>query len=314
MNSGRMEKNSDIETLSKFITDEIFKMFKVDPHSWIRQTFGPLFRVPAHRFAQVTDTFDRYVEEFGFREAAMRILPVFAQGFDARNVENVPREGPLLITSNHPGTCDSLVIAASIPRLDLKIVAADNPFIAGVRHAAENLIYTTLDAHERMMVVRKVIRHLQDGGAVLIFPSGSIDPDPALSPKAAHDLANWSPSIELMLRRVPQTRILLTIVSGVLSARWRWNFFVRMLGDDHKQRSVAEVLQIIQQMVFPNTVHVAPRLSFANPLTTEELVATGQGMLDELIERARSLMEDHLAQGENLLTASTLGGNGLRIQ
>jgi hypothetical protein len=235
----------------------------------------------------------------------MRILPVFTQGFEARNVENVPREGPLLITSNHPGVCDSLVIAASIPRPDLKIVAADNPFIAGVRHAAENLIYTTLDVHERMMVVRKVIRHLQDGGAVLIFPSGSIDPDPALSPKAADDLGNWSPSIELMLRRVPQTRVLLTIVSDVLSAHWRWNPFVRLLGDDHKQRSVAEVLQVIQQMIFPNSVKVTPRLSFANPLTIEELATNGQGMLYEMIDRARCLLEDHMADGKKLLTANT---------
>jgi len=296
-----MEKCSDLETLSKFITDEIFKLFKVDPHSWIRRTVGPLFRVPANRFSQVACTFDSYIEEYGLREAAMRILPVFAQGFEARNVENIPQEGPLLITSNHPGTCDSLVIAANIPRPDLKIVAADNPFIAGMRHAAENLIYTTLDVHERMMVVRKVIRNLQNGGEVLIFPSGSIDPDPALSPNAADDLANWSPSIELMLHHVPQTRVLLTVVSDVLSAHWRWNLFVRLLGDDHKQRSVAEVLQVIQQMIFPNSVHVTPRLSFADPLTTEELSATGQRMLDGMIERARWLLEDHMAQGDMLL-------------
>jgi hypothetical protein len=187
----------------------------------------------------------------------------------------------------------------------LKIVAAENPFIAGIRHAAENLIYTSLDVHERMMVVRKAIRHLQAGGAVLIFPSGSIDPDPALSPNAADDLGNWSPSIELMLRRVPQTRVVLTVVSGVLSAHWRWNLLVRLLGDDHKQRSVAEVLQVIQQMIFPNSVQVTPRLSFANPLTTDELSATGQGMLDGMIERARCLLEEHMAQGEKLLTANT---------
>jgi hypothetical protein len=108
-----------------------------------------------------------------------------------------------------------------------------------------------------------------------------------------------------MLRRVPQTRVLLTIVSGVLSAHWRWNLFIRLLGDDHKQRSVAEVLQVIQQMVFPNSVHVTPRLSFANPLTTQELAATGQGMLDGLIERARCLLEDHMAEGEKLLAAHT---------
>ena len=296
-----MEKYSDVEALTQYITDEIFKLFKASPHSWARRTFGPLFRLPTHRFAQVACTFDSYVEEYGFREAAMRILPVFAQAFEAHNVENIPQQGPLLITSNHPGTCDSLVIAANIPRPDLKIVATGAPFVQGLRNAAENLIYTSRDVHERMMVVRSAIRHLQRGGALLIFPTGTIDPDPALSPDAANDLGKWSPSIEVMLRHVPQTRVLLTIVSGVLSARWRWNPFVRLLGDDHKQRSVAEFLQVIQQMLFPNSVHVTPRLTFSNPLTTEDLTQMGQGLLDGMIERARCLMVDHMAQGENLL-------------
>jgi hypothetical protein len=108
-----------------------------------------------------------------------------------------------------------------------------------------------------------------------------------------------------MLRHVPQTRVLLTIVSDVLSARWRWNLFVRMLGDDHKQRSVAEALQVIQQMIFPNSVQVTPRLSFANLLTSEELAAMGKGVLDGMIERARCLLEDHMAEGEKLLVANT---------
>ena len=300
-----MDNLSDIEALTQFITDEIFKLFKISPQSWARRTFGPLFRLPTHRFAHLACTFDRYVAEYGFCEAAKRLLPVFAQTFEAHNVENIPQQGPLLITSNHPGTCDSLVIAASIPRPDLKIVATGAPFVRGLRNVAEKLIYNSRDVHERMMVVRSAIRHLQDGGALLIFPSGTIDPDPALSPDAASDLGKWSPSIEVMLRHVPQTRVLLTIVSGVLSARWRWNPFVRLTGDDHKQRSVAEFLQVIQQMIFPNSIQVTPRLTFSNPLTTDDLAPMGQGLLDGMIEHARCLMEDHMAQGEKLLTANT---------
>jgi len=300
-----MEKYTDVEALTQYITDELFKLLKGSPHRWARRTFGSLFRMPAHRFAQVACTFDHYVEEFGFREAAIRSLPIFAQGFEARNVENIPQQGPLLITSNHPGTCDSLVIAANIPRSDLKIVASGIPFIQGLRNAAEHLIYTTLDVHERMMVVRKVIRHLQNGGAVLIFPTGSIDPDPALSADAADDLGKWSPSIELILRHVPQTRVLLTIVSGVLSPRWRWNPIVRLVGDDHKQRSVAEFLQVIQQMIFPNSLHVNPRVSFSNPITTDDLALLGQGLLGGMIERTRCLMEDHMVMADKLLPANT---------
>ncbi len=300
-----MEKFTDVESLTQYITDEIFRLFKLSRDSWERRIFGPLFRLPTHRFAHVAATFDQYVAEQGFHEAATRILPVFAQAFEAHNVENIPREGPLLITSNHPGTCDSIVIAATIPRQDLKIVASGIPFIQGLRAAANNFIYTTIDVQERMMVVRSIIRHLKDGGAVLIFPSGSIDPDPDLSPKAADELGKWSPSIELILRHVPQTRVLLTVVSGVLSARWRWNPIVRLMGDDHKQRSVAEFLQVIQQMIFPNSIAVRPRLTYSDPLTVHELTQVGHGVLDTMIEHTRCLMQDHLAHGERLLPADT---------
>lgn len=300
-----MENYTDVEALTQFITDELFKLFKASPQGWVRRTFGPFFRLPTHRFAQVAVRFDHYVAEYGFKEAAKRILPVFAQAFEANNVENIPQQGPLLIISNHPGTCDSLVIAASIPRPDLKIVATGAPFVQGLRNAASNLICTTHDVHGRMMVVRRAIHHLQDGGALLIFPTGTIDPDPDLSPQAENELGKWSPSIEVMLRHVPQTRVLLTIVSGVLSARWRWNPFIRLLGDDHRQRSVAEFLQVIEQMILPNSVHVTPRLTFSNPLTTDDLASMGQGLLGGMIEHARCLLEDHMAQEAILLPAHT---------
>ena len=175
----------------------------------------------------------------------------------------------------------------------------------GLRNAAKNLIYTSRDVHERMMVVRSAIRHLQDGGALLIFPTGTIDPDPALSDEASNELAKWSPSVEVILRHVPQTHVLLSIVSNVLSARWRWNPFVRLMGDDHKQRTVAEFLQVIQQMIFPNSLHVTPRLTFSDPLTTDDLTSPGHGMLEGMIEHARCLLEDHMSYGEPLLPANT---------
>jgi hypothetical protein len=99
--------------------------------------------------------------------------------------------------------------------------------------------------------------------------------------------------------------VLLTVVSGVLSARWRWNPFVRLIGDDHKQRSVAEFLQVIQQMIFPNSISVKPRLTFSDPLTTDDLAQMGQGLLDGMIEHTRCLMEDHMAEGKILLPANT---------
>jgi hypothetical protein len=301
-----MEKYADVESLTQYITDEVFRVFKQSPESWVRRTFGPVLYLPAHRFATLAATFDRYVADFGFREAAARIISKYVQSFEARNVESIPPEGPLLITSNHPGTIDSLVISASIPRPDLKIVATGIPFMEGLRNAADHLIYTPRKGvHERMMVVRSAIHHLKNGGAVLIFPSGRIDPDPALSPDAANDLGRWSHSVELMLQQVPQTQVLLTVVSDVLSARWRWNPFVRLMGDELKQRTVAEFLQVIQSIILPNINRVAPRVTFSDPLTTEDLANMGPHMMDGMIEQTRSLMESHMAQGEKLLPANT---------
>lgn len=301
-----MEKNIDVDALTQNILDEVFRVFKQSPESWVRRTFGPGLYPPAHHFATLAAKFDFYVAEYGFGEAARRIISKYIQGFEANNTENIPLEGPLLITSNHPGTIDSLVISASVPRPDLKIVATGIPFITGLRNAANHLIYTPRKGvHERMMVVREAIHHLKDGGAVLIFPSGRIDPDPALSPEAAYDFGRWSHSVELMLHQVPQTQVLLTVVSDVLSARWRWNPLIRMMGDDLKQRTVAEFLQVIQSILFPYVNRISPRVTFSNPLSTDDLVELGDGLLEGMIEQTRALMADHMDEGQKLLPANT---------
>jgi hypothetical protein len=301
-----MEKLTDVDALTRYITDEVFRIFKQSPDSWIRKTLGPALYLPAHRFATVSANFDADILEFGFREATIRLISRFIRGFEARNTENIPREGPLLITSNHPGTIDSLVIAASVPRPDLKIVATGIPLVENLKNAADHLIYTPrMGMHERMQVVRSAIYHLQNGGALLIFPSGRIDPDPELSPQDAADFGRWSNSVALMLKRVPQTQVLVTIVSGVLSAKWRWNPLVRLMGDDFKQRSVAEVLQVIESIIIPRLTKLEPRLSFSDPLTTDELAQVDQDLLKGMVNRARCLLDDHLAQAKKLLTANT---------
>jgi len=301
-----MEKYTDVEALTQYITDEVFRLFNLAPDSWLRKTIGPALYPPAHRFAALAANYDADIVEYGFREATIRILSKYIQGIEARNTENIPKEGPLLITSNHPGTIDSLVLISSIPRPDLKIVATGIPFVEGLRNAADHLIYTPRKGiHERMMLVRSAISHLKEGCAVLIFPSGHIDPDPALSPEDAADFGRWSHSVELMLKQVPQTQVLVSIVSGVLSAYWRWNPFVRLMGDDLKQRSVAEILQVVQSIILPKLNRVKPRLSFSDPLTADDLAQPYQDILDGMIEHARNLMEDHLAQGEKLLPART---------
>ena len=90
--------------------------------------------------------------------------------------ETLPKEGPLLIASNHPGAYDSLVISSQIPRDDLKIISSDIPFVKKLPETSKHMIFSTHDPHDRMSAARKAIRHLKDGGALLIFARATMDP------------------------------------------------------------------------------------------------------------------------------------------
>lgn len=289
-----MNSSANVESLRRFITSEIFKALGLSAE-WVQRLFAPLFRPPTQRFAQLAVAFDERVAQVGFCEAARWVLPHFARAVVTHGSEHIPIEGPLLIASNHPGVCDSLAIAAQVPRRDLKIVATSVPFIRGLPATASSLIYCAQrDAHERMAVVRAAIRHLREGGALLIFPSGRIDPDPAVLPGAAQRLEIWSPSLEVMLRCAPQTQVLVTIVSGVLASEWLRSPITRLRKELGDRQRIAEFFQVMQQMLFPHDLLVDPAISFAQPMTSEEL--GGGDVLSNIIEQARALLEAHSAR------------------
>jgi len=99
-------------------------------------------------------------------------MPYFVTDLRVWGQSNVPKEGPLLIISNHPGTYDSIAISAALPRNDLKIIAGGYPFLRQLPAASQHLIFVSSDIQERMTSLRNAIRHLQQGSSLLIFPSG----------------------------------------------------------------------------------------------------------------------------------------------
>jgi hypothetical protein len=64
-------------------------------------------------------------------------------------------------------------------------------------------------------------------------------------------------------------------------------------------------MQVIQQMIFPNSIDLSPRLTFSNPLTTTDLALMGGNLLEGMINQARSLLDIHMSQSENFLPAYT---------
>jgi 1-acyl-sn-glycerol-3-phosphate acyltransferase len=255
-----------LNEIKRNLLDEIFKALGLENSHPIRPLLEPIFVPAAGRFAEVAARFDDDVAAYGFRAAARRLLPYFTREVRVRGAEHIPVEGPLLVVSNHPGTVDGLVIASSLPRPDLKIVVSGVPFIRSLAATTNHLIYSSLNTFERMNVVRSAIRHLENGGAVLIFPSGGIDPDPAVMTGALGELDNWSPSLDVILRRVPATRVLITAVSGVLHAGWVRSPLTLVRSGRRNQQRVAEFFQIIQQTLFPNSLKISPSVCFAEPL------------------------------------------------
>ena len=298
-----------VAELRRTLIDEIFNAMGL-PQGWLRGALWPLAWAPAHRFARLMERFERCDAEYGFSEAARRLLERFISQLVVSGAEQIPPEGPLLIASNHPGAVDAVAIAASLPRQDLKIVVSGVPFFHSLSFIRDHLIYSAQDAHGRMLAVRGAIRHLREGGSVLIFPTGTVDPDLAVFPFAPQSLESWSSSLALMLNKAPGTRLLVTTVSGVLAPEcWR-HPLVRLRQSFWEKQKLAEFIQVIQQLVLSRRFSLIPRVTFGSPLTLPELCLGGRAedIMQAIRENANRLMEVHsLVAGYRSSTGGAAG-------
>ena len=211
----------------------------------------------------------------------------------ARGVENIPPEGPLVIAANHPGAADSLAIGASAGREDLKIIASDVAFLTHLTQIGQHLIFLPRQGiQKRMLAIREGIRHLQTGGALLLFAHGTIDPDPAFMPEAEAELNAWSRSLEIFLERVPETRVVASIVSHVLEPAYMHHPLTWLQKARVDRQRLAIMMQIIQQML-GKKLDLVPRVSFSESLHPSAAREPGD-TLQAVIRIARRLLRTHL--------------------
>jgi putative hemolysin len=286
--------------LMQELSQEIWKVLGLPADTRLRHLLNPLLWAPLRRFAEGAAKFDRTVAEAGFREAAREALPRLVNNLEVAGEKQVPTSGPLLVASNHPGSADGLAIAASLPRNDLKIVVSALPFIRSLPNSAQYLIYTDpREPHKRMEVVRSSVRHLREGGALLLFPRGVVEPDPAWLPGAMESLSRWSASLGLIAQSVPEANIVTTIVSGVLARGSLRNPVTLWPRDPRKRQLLAEIVQVVRQLLFPYGLSVSTRLSYGAPIAAGDRDA--RELTREIVERAKLLLNDHLtpAGGES---------------
>jgi hypothetical protein len=288
--------DADIRALSNAIIGEIFLALGFSKTGFAYRTFGWIFRKAGERVSTLFVTADRMIVKDGFPPAMRWILTNFCHSVTARGTGTIPRNGPLLVLSNHAGTYDSFVIASQVGREDLNVIASDVPFLKKLPNTSAHIFFVSGNTQERMKAARAGIRHLQTGGTLLLYGTGLIDPDPEVYPDAEAWIEKWGASIDLFLRGAPETQVVLSIVSGVVAERWALHPITRLKRIDWQKRRLAEFGQVLQQLFFPGRLYLNPSISFAPPVGAEQLrkESGSAQVLPAVISRGKDLLREHM--------------------
>jgi acyltransferase-like protein len=248
----------------------------------------------AHTAAEVAMEIDCAIAEGGAAAGARKTLPRFVKSYEARGLENIPSHGPLLIVSNHPASMDSFVITANVDRPDYKAIIGDIPFLENMPHIREHAIFAPEgnDMMGRMRVIRESIRHLKNGGALLIFPLGGIEADPEFMPDPDGEFHHWSRSLEIFMQRVPDLQILVTITSGVISPAAMRHPVTWLRKERPDKQRLAFIYQLARQILSRRQIFdLTPRVTFGEILTGNN----HEHMLAEVEQAACRTLEKHMS-------------------
>ncbi len=164
---------------------------------WMRRA---LLAAPGiSRLIRLRNDARNFADPFAFVDVALRELQVQLD-LPAFEEEKIPATGPVIITANHPyGGLDGLMAMATIGRRrrDLKILV--NPELAQLDGIGSLMIPVDpfggpQAKRANVAGMRKAVRWLEDGGALLIFPAGEVShlnlrtfsiSDPPWNPTAA---------------------------------------------------------------------------------------------------------------------------------
>ena len=208
---------------------------------------GGLGRTAVGRFVRDVAEMHAAIGRRGLAAGAEVLLPRYAGPVTLHGQDRVPARGPLVVAANHAGTVDAPALWRLLAsRDDLRIIALNRPILRAVPHLASRLLHVEPEGGGRGELVRRVAEHLRSGGAVLTFPAGTIEPDPAVRPgDALASLTNWGRSVELFVRLVPDTTVLPVAVSGVISQRMLRHPLARWRATPENRELAAATLQVL---------------------------------------------------------------------
>lgn len=248
----------------------------------------PLCRIPARRLAKQVAAYDEIVGEEGLTAGGSWAVERLSQGLMVEGARNIPVQGPVLVVSNHPGLADSLALFAALPRRDLRVVAAERAFLQALPNTSRYLIPVGDRPGEppaALGSLRGASRHLRQGGALLTFPRGAIEPDPAVMEGARSALEDWRRSLQVFMRAAPQAAVIPAIVSGVISPSALSSPLLRIRRRTEDRRWLAASLQ----MLIPALRDVHTEVRFGSPVHIDASRQAASAT-DEVLSEARRLI------------------------
>lgn len=120
-------------------------------------------------------------------------------------IANIPEKGPVIIVANHPhGLVDGMILAELIGRVRTDYKILTRSLLTGVSEIEEFMIPVPFpheeDAREQSLEMRRTaMEHLENGGVIVLFPSGVVASSETMFGPAIEQ--QWNPFTAKMIHR-----------------------------------------------------------------------------------------------------------------
>jgi len=202
------------------------------------------FYAASRRLGRTLAALDDAIEARGLPTAAGITLERFGVSLETSGM--TPESGPKLVLANHPGAYDALALMSALGRQDLRILAAERSFLRALPRLSTHLLFVAERPGERASALKRAVRHLRSGGALLHFPAGQIEPDADFETESASLLGPWQPGVAALVAACARVdgQVLVAGVRGVHSPRAkRW-----LLNRAAERRGITTLSPLLQMV------------------------------------------------------------------
>ena len=138
------------------------------------------------------------IEDLAFVARVLELLGTTSH-VHARERENIPVDGPLLVVANHPlGMQDALALLQLVGSVRPDVRMLGNDWLAAVPQLHNLLLAVDVFGHGASSRLRGIFRALEAGEALIVFPAGEVS---RLTPAGLRD-GVWSDGFARLSRRM----------------------------------------------------------------------------------------------------------------